>query len=87
MKTIIKAIDDNHVWLKFYDPLTDTIYEYDIYAPASGGYVRFNGGKQLCHRLGCMGITLYWGAATPLVDLIRREYRAMRRHDKKFLSV
>lgn len=86
MKTAIKSISNSRVEIKFEDLITGDIYEYDIWAPADGGYVRYNGDKQLCERLSCRGNTLYWSGKAPLVDLIRREYKAMRRADKREAS-
>jgi hypothetical protein len=81
MKTKIQAISESQVLIEFDDLLTGERYHYEIWAPAAGGYVRYNGEKQLCERLSCSGPTLHWSAKAPLVDMIRREYRAMRRRD------
>jgi len=85
MKTKIRAINESQVLIEFDDLITGERYHYEIWVPAAGGYVRFNGDKQLCERLSCSGSTLYWRAKAPLVDMIRREYRAMRRKEKKWL--
>jgi hypothetical protein len=78
MKTQIKAISDSRVIIKFACLITDDVYEYDIWAPSSGGYVRYNGDHQLCERLGSMGSTLMWSGKEPLVNMIRKEYRRFR---------
>lgn len=53
--------------------------------PPDGGYVReYRNGdwKQVCDRLSHMGNTLSVSSRANLLDLIRREYRAMRRDEK-----
>jgi len=75
MKTRIESYCDNRVTITWRDG-THTTYR----APLDGGYVTDDGsGKQVCKRLGRFGDTLYWGGHVPLVELIRREYRALRR--------
>jgi hypothetical protein len=86
MKTQIKAISDSQVQIKFADAYTGDVYEYNIWAPSNGGYVRYNGDKQLCERLGSMGSTLMWSGKAPLVDMIRKEYRRMQQSAKRELS-
>lgn len=47
-----------------------------------GGYVwelTFGGRFQVCDRLAGRGSTLYCSSRDRLIDVIRREYRAMRR--------
>lgn len=54
--------------------------------PPDGGYVReqINGEwKQVCDGLSSMGSTLSCSSREKLADLIRREYRAMRRAEKR----
>ena len=54
--------------------------------PDDGGYVRekmSNGSwEQVCDKLASMGSTLSCSSRAALVELIRREYRAMRRAEK-----
>ena len=54
--------------------------------PQDGGYVRekmSNGNwEQVCDKLAGMGNTLSCSSREALIDLIRREYRAMRRAEK-----
>jgi hypothetical protein len=83
MKTTINPISNSRVKIRFEDLITGDIVEYDIWAPDDGGYVRYNGDRQLCDRLSCRGNTLYWSGKAPLAELVRREYRAMRRSDKR----
>lgn len=86
-KTTITAHDDRHVTLAFDDLLSGQRITMDIWAPVprEGGssYVRYNGEKQLCYGLSSRGNTLSYSHGTKLVDLVRREYRAMRRADKR----
>jgi hypothetical protein len=42
-----------------------------------------NGDKQLCERLSSAGNTLMYKDGTKLVDLVRREYQAMRAAEKR----
>lgn len=54
--------------------------------PIDGGYVReYRNGdwKQVCDRLSHMGNTLSCSSRDKLVAMIRREYRAMRRAEKR----
>ena len=54
--------------------------------PLSGGYVmehRNGEWKQVCDRLAHTGSTLTCSSREHLLDLIRREYRAMRRAEKR----
>ena len=48
-------------------------------APIHGGEVSTDAGYQVCEGLGRSGNTLRWGGEYPLVDLIRAEYRKLRR--------
>ncbi len=56
--------------------------------PEDGGYVReylSNGElKQVCDRLASMGSTLMCSSRADLPALIRREYRALRRFEKRY---
>lgn len=73
--------------ISYTDVLSDEQITLDIWAPepaASGrSYVRYNGDKQLCRGLSSRGDTLTYYAGTPLVDLVRREYRAMRAAERR----
>lgn len=75
MKTTITARSNNRVSIR------GPHAALEIWAPATGGYVRYethHGDKQLCDRLSRLGSTLFWDGTYPLIDLVRREYRAMR---------
>jgi hypothetical protein len=89
-RTTITAHNDRHVTIKFRRLVTDQEIEMDIWAPIprEGGsiYVRYNGDKQLCDRLRPFGSTLTYACGTKLVDLVRREYRAMRAAEKRAMA-
>lgn len=89
-KTTITAHDDRHVTIKFTTLDTDQEVSMDIWAPIPGklgsSYVRYNGDKQLCNGLSSRGMTLTYSEGTKLVDLVRREYKAMRAAEKHTLS-
>ncbi len=58
-----------------------------FFCPSNGGYVREVDSRgqypQVCDRLAGSGATLYCKSSDGLPDLIRREYRAMRRAEKR----
>lgn len=83
MKTVIKAVSDNHVCIKYECHISGDIITDEFSAPIAGGYVRFANGSQVCDKLRCRGNTLYWSGEAPLINLIRREYSAMRRQQSK----
>jgi hypothetical protein len=80
--------DDNSCTVTYHDGL-DTI-THELWAPRSGGYVvdaSTPERRQVCERLRRLGVTLTWSPASgPLVDLARREYRAMRRAEARDLA-
>lgn len=86
-KTTITAHDDRHVTLAFDDLLSGERITMDIWAPVprEGGstYIRYNGDKQLCYGLSSTGSTMSYTDGGKLVDIVRREYRAMRRTEKR----
>lgn len=86
-KAKITAQDDRHVTIEFADLLSGERITMEIWAPAPkmGGYtyVRYDGQKQLCDKLSLRGSTLMYKDGTRLVDLVRREYTAMRSADKR----
>jgi hypothetical protein len=87
MRAYFKHLEHNRALVRYPHRLDGTPIEFEVFAPRSGGYVRFDDGAQVCERLECRGPTLIWGGSAPLIDLIRREYRAMRRAEKKYLSL
>lgn len=76
MKTKIEALAYDHVRITYEDDWYNIIEREFRAMP--GGYVLDQDGKQPCDRLARTGNTLSWNRTEPLVDLIRREYRAMR---------
>jgi len=59
------------------DPYTGDQIEWEFYTPRGGGYVRLNG-RQVCQRLGGMGVTLWVDDAEKLLNTVRREWRLYR---------
>jgi hypothetical protein len=86
MKTTIKNLKPNRCSITFADGITDEICSMELFAPIGGGYVKIeaNGYPQICERLTRTGNTLMWDGAGELADLIRREYRRMRRSEKTY---
>jgi hypothetical protein len=89
-RTTIKPLDDNHVVIRYADCYTGEIIEREFWAPSGGGYVREidaahpgTTGRQVCELLEGVGPTLYWGGHGRLIDVVRREYRAMRRVERR----
>ncbi|WP_297501013.1 hypothetical protein [Ferrovum sp.] len=90
MKAKFTTDPAGHVSLEYddtdYDGVTRRITRVFL-APLSGGYVReyLEHGKssQVCERLSSTGITLSVTSREKLLDLIRKEYRAMCRSEKK----
>ncbi len=86
-KATITAQDDRHVYLRFESSDTGDMIEMEIWAPIPGAsgwsYVRYNGDKQLCNGLASMGETLSYKDGTRLIDLVRREYKAMRAAERR----
>lgn len=80
----------NYVTVQRNDPFFDgEILETEYFAPAYGGYVKINDGKnfpQICDGLARLGNTLIWSGKSPFIDLIRREYRAGMRSDKRAMA-
>lgn len=86
-KTVITAHDERHVTISFDDATWGERVTMEIWAPIprEGGYsyVRYNGDRQLCAGLSGAGSTLSYKDGTQLIDLVRREYRAMRASEKR----
>lgn len=63
------------------------VVDREFFAPAGGGYVRENWGnpRQVCEHLSGGGATLIWEPTrdAQLVDLIRREWSAGRRAERR----
>lgn len=77
------------VVVEYDDVVTGSRRRREFMAPPGGGYVReWSGGswKQVCYGLSGRGATLRLGSDEDLLAIIRREYRAMRRAEKKILG-
>lgn len=83
MKTTIKAIANNRVEIKYECGISGDVITEEFSAPIAGGYVRFASGNQVCDKLMTRGSTLMWSGKEPLVNLIRHEYQALRRAEKR----
>ena len=86
MKTKITAISHSTVEITFLPFMADTPVTWTIWANR-GGYVMYEEdgcrSKQLCDRMHCMGSTLSWSGRRPIIELVRHEYRAMRREEAR----
>jgi hypothetical protein len=84
MRTIIKAIAHNRVFISYKCSVTDETYGYNVFAPIDGGYVRNSWNHlQICEKLQAGGNTLVWNPEKPLVELIRKEYKRMRDSERR----
>lgn len=90
MKTKIKSTEDNRCTIEYDCAHTGERIVQEFWTPTGGGCVyeiddRHPGtlGTQVCDRLSTRGNTLHRSANRPLVDIIRREYRAMRRDEAR----
>ena len=95
MKTTITAKSESHVIISYdvedYSTESGTKRVTRKFTrPARGGYViewlRNSETTQVCDKLSHRGSTLYCGENTPLVNIIRCEYQAMRREEKRFAN-
>ena len=76
---------DSHAWYAEEEERVTRLFS----CPPDGGYViewRNGEWKQVCDRLAGMGSTLSCRNRDSLPDLIRREYKAMRREEKREAS-
>lgn len=76
----------NRCTIRYTDDDSDRVVERDFFAPPSGGYVRedWTNPRQVCERLQGGGATLVWSPASgPLVNLIRREWRARQAAERR----
>lgn len=83
MRTSITQDRQGYVALSYDDPVIDDRVTMTFFCPPDGGYVRLwtQDGRhpQVCDRLATRGSTLMAPSRDALLDIIRREYRAMRR--------
>lgn len=86
MNTKITTTDTGTVVLA-YDDEDGSRIEREFMVREEGGYVREHNPrtyewKQICERLSSRGPTLMASSRAALADVIRREYKAMRRAEK-----
>ena len=86
MKTKITQIGFNRCTVEMDNAIFGEREVTEFYAPHAGGYVRRNNNQQsqVCDGLASTGETLVWNAKTPLIELIRREYKKMMRENAKW---
>lgn len=86
MKTTITADQHGYVTISYDDYLNERVTR-TFFCPVNGGYVKEQDKQQqypqVCERLSSRGNTLECSSRDKLLDLIRREYRAMRRAEKR----
>jgi len=84
-RTKFTAHDVNVVAIEYVNELGNSEWR-EFRAPRFGGYVWevYPSGRryQLCRGLVNSGVPLEWDGDRPLVDIIRREYRRMRRAER-----
>ena len=92
MKATIESLGETRVFISYdvedYSTESGTKrITREFSRPTFGGYViewlRNSETTQVCDKLCHRGPTLYCGENTPLVNVIRREYRKMRREEKR----
>lgn len=76
MKAKFTAHRINSATVEYDDAISGKRITLTIGAGMGGGYVRDNDGQQVCKGLGNRGDTLLWNGTTPMIDVLRREYRA-----------
>lgn len=88
-RTQIKALENNRVLMRYEDDMGEIVTR-EFWSYGAGSCVREvtddrpgTLGHQVCGKLSHGGNTLIWSGTAPLVDLIRREYRALRRADHR----
>ena len=84
MKTIFDAHAPGYVTIR-YDSIHGARVTRTFTCPMQGGYVRDLQHNQVCEHLASTGPTLKADHST-LAAVIRREYRAMRRAEKRHLK-
>lgn len=77
----------NHASVTYTDAFEGHEVRLHCHASTDGGYVRLSDHSQVCEGLASTGNTLIWHPSQgPLVELLRREYKRMRRNEKMVLS-
>lgn len=87
MKTKITIDNAGFVTINYDDAFNGDRIARTFFCPDQGGYVREQDAAgrypQVCERLGSMGNTLSASSRIQLAEVIRREYRAMRRAEAR----
>lgn len=88
MRTTIKSDTDNRCTLRYRDEHTGETITRDFFTVVEGGYVLedWQRAREVCEELSDRGATLIWRPTTKtptLAVVIRREYRAMRRAERR----
>jgi hypothetical protein len=87
MKTRIETTDNGNVKITYTDYWTDEDRTRTFFCPDEGGYVRewlkHGNNTQVCDQLAHRGPTLRCTNRADLPEMIRREYKAMRRAEKR----
>ena len=79
MKAKITTDAQGYVTLSFDHALSGERVTETFSCPLDGGYVRDSKGRQVCDALATTGSTLRCSGRDNLINVIRREYRRMRR--------
>lgn len=87
MKTTIKTDAQGYVTISYDDADSGERITTTYFCPLNGGYVRIRDAAQrypqVCERLSGSGSTLMCSSREKLAEVVRREYRAMRRAEKR----
>jgi hypothetical protein len=85
MKTTITSDDQGYITISYDCAYTGERITRTFFCPINGGYVResLHDYPQVCEQLAHHGSTLTCSSRGHLIDVIRREYRAMRRAEKR----
>lgn len=83
-RTKIEELSRNEVRICYRSYWEGDLIDETLRAPMRGGYVRDSRGQQVCEQLAGSGHTLHWSGRRPLIHMVRREYRAMRRAEARY---
>lgn len=87
MRTTIQTDDKGYVTINYDCQMTGDRVTQTYFCPENGGYVKISDPEgrypKVCERLSSRGNTLMSPNRSALADVIRREYRAMRRAEAR----
>lgn len=90
MRATIRTDAQGNVTISYDDADSGERITTTYFVPMNGGYVRVRDDRQqypqVCERLSGGGSTLMCSSRGKLAEVIRREYRAMRRAEKRAAS-